>query len=147
MNILQGVKTVLVTPPAARVDAGSFTTNTIDTAGYGKVAIFFATGATDIAMTALKVTESDDSGMASPSDITGCVYGATGAPALPGASDANKVYGFFINTAGRKRYFDVVATAGDGTAGTFGTCWAVLYNGDYPATAAGRGLAANLIKD
>jgi hypothetical protein len=147
MNILQGVKTFLVTPPAARVDNAAFTTNTIDTAGYGKVAIFFATGATDIAMTVLKVTESDDSGMASPSDITGCVYGASGAPALPSASDGNKIYGFFINTAGRKRYFDVSATAGDGTAGTFGTCFAILYNGDLPSTALGRGLAANLIKD
>ena len=147
MNILQGVKTVLVTPPAAIVDNASFTTNTIDTAGYGKVAIFFALGASDIAMTALKVQESDDSGMSSPADITGCVFGATGAPALPTATDDNKIFGFFINLGGRKRYFDVVATAGDGSSGTFGTCWAVLYNGDLPSTALGRGLAANLIKD
>lgn len=98
-------------------------------------------------MTALKVQESDDSGMSGAADITGLVYGASGAAALPTASDDNKIFGFFVNLAGRKRYLDVVATAGDGAAGTFATCYAVLYNGDYPATATGRGLAANLIKD
>ena len=147
MNIMQSVKHVLVTPPAAIVDNASFSTTTIDTAGYGKVAIFFAVGATDIAMTALKVQESNDSGMSSAEDITGCVYGASGAPALPTADDDNKVFGFFINLAGRKRYLDVVATAGNGDAGTYGTCWAVLYNGDYGKDATTRGLAANLIKD
>lgn len=147
MNVLQQTKQVLVTPPAAIVDNASFTTNTIDTAGYGKVAIFFALGATDIAMTALKVQESDDSGMSGAADITGCVYGATSAPALPSATDDNKIFGFFINLAGRKRYLDVVATAGDGSAGTFGAAWAVLYNGEIPNTATERGLAAQLIKD
>jgi hypothetical protein len=147
MNIMQSVKHVLVTPPAAIVDNASFTTNTIDTAGYGKVAIFFALGATDIAMTALKVQESDDSGMSGAADITGCVFGASGAPALPTATDDNKIFGFFINLAGRDRYLDLVATAGDGSAGTFGTAWAVLYNGDYGKDATTRGLAANLIKD
>lgn len=147
MNIMQSVKHVLVTPPAAIVDNASFSTTTIDTAGYGKVAIFFAVGATDIAMTALKVQESNDSGMSSAEDITGCVYGASGAPALPTADDDNKVFGFFINLAGRKRYLDVVATAGNGSTGTYGAAWAVLYNGDYGKDATTRGLAANLIKD
>jgi hypothetical protein len=97
-------------------------------------------------MTALKVQESDDSGMSAAADITGAVYGATGAPALPSADDDNKIFGFFIDLKGRKRYLDVVATAGDGSAGTFGACTAHLYN---PLTtednATQRGLAANLI--
>ena len=147
MNVLQQVKTVLVTPPQARVDNAAFTTAAIDTAGYGKIAIFWALGDIDAAMTVLKVQEDDASGMGSAADITGCVFGATGAPALPTASDDNKVYGFFINLAGRKRYLDVAATAGDGAAGTFATCWAVLYNGEIPNTATERGLAAQLIKD
>lgn len=152
MNIMQGVKQVLVTPPAAIVDNASFSTTTIDTAGYGKVAIFFALGATDIAMTALKVQESDDSGMSGAADIAGCVYGTSALPSgttssLPSATDDNKIFGFFINLAGRKRYLDVVATAGDGSTGTYGTAWAVLYNGDYGKDATTRGLAANLIKD
>lgn len=145
MNALQNVKVVNVTPPAAIVDNASFTTNTIDTAGFGKLAVYFSLGATDIAMAALKLQESDvDSSYA---DITGCVYGATGAPALPTANDDNKVFGFFVNLAGRKRYIDVVATAGDGSTGTFGSCIAVLYNGEGINDATERGLAANIIKD
>ena len=145
MNALQNVKVVNVTPPAAIKDAASFATTSIDTAGYGTLAVYFSLGATDIAMTALKLQEADDD--SSYGDITGCVYGASGAPALPTADDDNKVFGFFVNLAGRKRYIDVVATAGDGAAGTFGTCIAVLHNGEGINTATERGLAANLIKD
>jgi hypothetical protein len=146
MNNLQNVKVVNVTPPAAIRDNASFATTTIDTLGFNKVAVYFALGATDIAMTALKIQESDDAGMSGAADITGAVYGATGAPALPSADDDNKIFGFFIDLKGRKRYLDVVATAGDGSAGTFGACTAHLYN---PLTtednATQRGLAANLI--
>ena len=145
MNALQNVKVVNVTPPAAIVDNASFTTNSIDTAGYGKLAVYFSLGATDIAMSALKLQESDDD--SSYGDITGCVYGASGYAALPTATDDNKVFGFFVNLAGRKRYIDVVATAGDGSTGTYGSCIAVLYNGEGINTATERGLAANLIKD
>lgn len=146
MNALQNVKVVNVTPPAAIKDNASFATTTIDTAGFNKVAIYFALGATDIAMTALKVQESDDSGMSGAADITGAVYGATGAPALPSADDDNKIFGFFIDLKGRKRYLDVVATAGDGSTGTFGACTAHLYNSlTTEDNATQRGLAANLI--
>jgi hypothetical protein len=128
------------------VDNASFATTTIDTLGFNKVAIYFQLGATDIAMTALKVQESDDSGMSGAADITGAVYGATGAPALPTATDDNKIFGFFIDLKGRKRYLDVVATAGDGSTGTFGACIAELYNGNVTSDdATERGLAANLI--
>jgi hypothetical protein len=146
MNNLQNVKVVNVTPPAAIVDNASFTTTTIDTFGFNKVAIYFSLGATDIAMTALKLQESDDSGMSGAADITGAVYGASGAPALPTADDDNKVFGFFVDLKGRKRYIDVVATAGNGSVGTFGACTAHLYN---PLTtednATQRGLGASVI--
>lgn len=146
MNNLQNVKVVNVTPPAAIKDNASFSTTTIDTLGFSKVAIYFALGATDIAMTALKVQESDDSGMASAADITGAVYGASGAAALPTSDDDNKIFGFFIDLKGRKRYLDVVATAGDGATGTFGACTAHLYNSNATEdNATQRGLAANLI--
>jgi hypothetical protein len=146
MNNLQNVKVVNVTPPAAIRDNASFATTTIDTIGFNKVAVYFALGATDIAMTALKIQESDDAGMSGAADITGAVYGATGAPALPSADDDNKIFGFFIDLKGRKRYLDVVATAGDGSAGTFGACTAHLYNSlTTEDNATLRGLAANLI--
>ena len=145
MNALQNVKVVNVTPPAAIKDAASFSTTSIDTAGYGKLAVYFSLGATDIAMTALKLQESDDD--SSYNDISGCTYGASGSPALPTSDDDNKVFGFFVNLAGRKRYIDVVATAGDGATGTYGSCIAVLYNGEGINSATERGLVANLIKD
>jgi hypothetical protein len=146
MNNLQNVKVVNVTPPAAIKDNASFATTTIDTIGFNKVAVYFALGATDIAMTALKIQESDDAGMSGAADITGAVYGVTGAPALPSADDDNKIFGFFIDLKGRKRYLDVVATAGDGSAGTFGACTAHLYNSlTTEDNATQRGLAANLI--
>ena len=152
MNQAQNMKVVNYCPPTAIKDNASFTTNTIDTAGFGKLAIYFTLGATDIAMTALKVQESDDSGMSGAADITGLVYGTSANPetgttsALPTADNDNGVFAFFINLSGRKRYIDVVATAGDGSTGTFGSGVAFLYNGDGINTAAERGLVANLIK-
>lgn len=146
MNNLQNVKVVNVTPPAAIVDNASFSTTTIDTFGFNKLAVYFQLGATDIAMTALKLQESDDSGMSGAADITGAVYGASGYAALPTATDDNKIFGFFIDLKGRKRYIDVVATAGDGSTGTYGACTAHLYNGLVTTDdATERGLAANLI--
>lgn len=129
MNSLQNVKVVNFCPPGAVVDAADFTTTAIDTAGFGKCAIFFSLGATDIAMGALKIQQSDDSGMSGAADITGAVYGASGAPALPSATDDNKVYAFHVSLQGKKRYLDLVATAGNGSVGTYGSGIAVLYNG------------------
>lgn len=152
MNQAQNMKVVNYCPPTAIKDNASFTTNAIDTAGFGKLAIYFTLGATDIAMTALKVQESDDSGMSGAADITGLVYGTSANPetgttsALPTADNDNGVFAFFINLSGRKRYIDVVATAGDGSTGTFGSGVAFLYDGDGINTAAERGLVSNLIK-
>lgn len=129
MNSLQNVKVVNFCPPGAVVDAADFTTTAIDTAGFGKCAIFFSLGATDIAMGALKLQQSDDSGMSGAADITGAVYGASGAPSLPSATDDNKVYAFHVSLQGKKRYLDLVATAGNGSVGTYGSGIAVLYNG------------------
>ncbi len=130
MNQLQHVKVVNFCPPGVIVDNADFTTAAIDTAGFGKVAIFFSLGATDIAMAALKLQQSDDSGMSGATDITGAVYGAVGAPALPSATDDNKVYAFHVSLQGKRRYLDVVATAGNGALGTYGSGIAVLYNGN-----------------
>lgn len=152
MNYLQNCKVVNVTPPAAIVNNAAFSTTTIDTKGYDAVAIYFALGATDVAMAALKVQESDDSGMSGAADITGLVYGTSTNPdtettsALPTGTDDNKVFGFFVDLKGRKRYLDVSATAGNGSTGTFGSCIAVLYKAEQvPTTATGRGLGANLL--
>ena len=146
MNSLQNVKVVNFCPPGAIVDNADFTTTAIDTAGFGKVAVFFSLGATDIAMSALKLQQSDDSGMSGAADITGAVYGASGATALPSATDDNKVYAFHVSLQGKKRYLDLVATAGNGSTGTYGSGIAVLYNGtDFDPTATDQNVAGSLV--
>lgn len=139
----QHTKLVSITPPAAKVDNGSYTTASIDTNGwdYCKVTVYL--GDTDIAMTALKMQESDTDG--SYADITGLVFGtsaniAGSTSTLPSATDDNKFFVFDIDLRGRKRYLDLVATAGDGATGTYLTAWAELSRGkNGPVTAAERG--------
>jgi hypothetical protein len=136
-------KLVAVTPPAAILDNASATTSVIDTLGFNYCTIYLLLGATDVAMAALKVQESDAAASAtaltSGTDITGLDY----AGALPDASADNTIYAFDIDLSGRKRYLDLVATAGDGSAGTYLSAWAVLSRGqEVPVTAAQRGLAA-----
>lgn len=131
--MLKNVKYVAVTPPAAIVDNASYTTGEIDTLGFAYLTIVAHLGATDIAMTALKVTESDTSG-SDHADVTGLVYGTStdidgNTSALPSATDDNKFFVFNIDLRGRKRYIDVTATAGDGTAGTFLTIIGILSRG------------------
>ena len=97
-------------------------------------------------MAALKVQEADakssDTALTSGADITGLSF----ADALPSADADNTVYAFDIAlTGGRKRYLDLVATAGDGSAGTYAVAWAVLGRGqEVPVTATARDLAAVL---
>jgi hypothetical protein len=143
MNSLQNVKFVNVCHPAAIVDNADFVTGAIDTAGFGKLAVIFSLGATDIAMAALKLQQSDDSGMSGAADIAGTVFGASGAPALPSATDDNKIYAFHVSLQGKRRYIDLVATAGNGSLGTFGSAIAVLYNGnDFDPTAVDQNVGA-----
>jgi len=143
MNQLQNTKLVSITPPAAIVDNASYTTASIDTQGWDYMQVVVYLGATDIAMTALKLQESDTDG--SYGDVTGLVFGtssniAGSTSTLPSATDDNKFFVFDVDLRGRKRYFDLVATAGDGTAGTFLTAFAILSRGkDQPVTAAERG--------
>jgi len=79
--------------------------------------------------------------------VTGLVYGTSNgingsASSLPSATDDNKTFAFEIDLRGRKRYLDVTATAGDGTAGTYLTINYILWRAkDYPVTAAERGFA------
>ena len=145
MIAAQTTKFVNVTPPAAIVDNADFVTAVIDTAGFSHATIVAYIGATDIAMTALKVQESDDSGMSGPVDVTGLVMGTSNniegsASVLPSDDDDNTFQVFEVDLRGRKRYLDVVATAGNGAAGTFCAIFAILSRAEeVPATNAGRG--------
>lgn len=132
--------------PAAIVDDASFTTVEIDTKGFDYVRVIVQIGATDVDMVALKMQESDTTGTGF-TDVTGLVYGtseniAGSTSALPTATDDDKVYEFHINMLGRKRFLDLVATAGNGTTGTYASAIALLGRGeDTPTTTAEYGAA------
>ncbi len=147
MNPAQHDKFVKITPPQAIVDNDSWTTTTLDTAGFDYARIIVHLGASDIAMVALKVQESDDSGMSGAADVTGLVFGtstnvAGSTSTLPSATDDNKFFAFEIDLRGRKRYLDLVATGGDGTAGTYLTAFAILSRAENRLlTASDRGIS------
>ncbi len=151
MNSIQNSKYVSVTPPAAIVDNASFTTAIVDTLGYNYATVYCYLGATDIAFTALKLQHSDDSGMSGAADISGCVYGTSTdaygtASALPTSTDDNKIFAFHVDLNGKKRYLDLVATIGDGTAGGFMSAFAVLSKGGFePNSLVEQGLGGLLV--
>ena len=145
-------KLVAVTPPGVIKDAASFTTTAIDTKGYDYLRVVVLLGASDIAMTALKLQESNDDGSADAyADITGAVFGtSTGlsgsASTLPADDADNTFFVFLVDLRGRERYIDLVATAGDGSAGTYAAAFAELYRGEEQLlTAAGLGAAQVLL--
>lgn len=121
----QNVKYVYCVPPQAIKDNASWTTAELDCKGWDYLEVIALVGATDIAMAALSVTESDTSG-SGHADVTGLVWGTSSNidgsnSALPSATDDNTFQVAQIDLRKRKRYIDVTATAGDGTAGTYAT--------------------------
>lgn len=145
----QQQKAFLVIPPAGIIDNASFAEIEIDTKGFRYCTVYACLGATDIAMAALKLQESDATG-ADQVDVTGLVYGTSdntegSTSTLPSATDDGLVFGFDIDLRGRKRFLTLVATAGDGAAGTFLIGLALLgREEDGVATAALRGCSQML---
>jgi hypothetical protein len=144
MNPLQNTKLISMTPPAAIVDNASYTVAEIDTAGFDYLNIIVQLGATDIAMVAMSVTESDATG-SGHADVTGLVMGTSvdidgTTSVLPSSTDDNKFVCFDIDLRGRKRYIDMTITAGDGSAGTYLTVIGLLSRAKQsPNTVAERG--------
>lgn len=135
--------------PQAIVDNTSWTSTVLDTAGLDGVTIYFTLGATDIAMAALKVQEAnaitDATTLTSGTDISGADFSV--APlTLPSATADNTTVAVFIPITGqRKRYINLVATAGNGAAGTYATAYALCSPIEVPNTATERGLAQQAI--
>lgn len=146
----QSMKFINIIPPGVIVDDGSYTSTAVDTAGWDHCTFVVTLGASDIAMAALKVQEDEDSAIGSPTDVTGLVFGtstndAGATSALPSATDDNKIYICEVDTKHRQRYLDVVATAGNGSTGTYLSAIAILSNGvSSPYTAAQSGLDERL---
>lgn len=116
-------KILEVVPPQAIKDDASWTAVEIDRIGYDYAQVIVHVGALDIALTVLKIQETDATGT-SYSDITGCVFGtsinsAGDTSTLPAADDDNKIFLFNIDLRGRKRFLDLVATIDDGSTGGF----------------------------
>lgn len=149
MITTQQHKAFLVIPPIAIVDDGSFAEIEIDTKGFRYCTVYACLGVTDIAMVALKLQESDVTG-SGQGDITGLVYGTSvntdgDTSALPTALEDGLIFGFDVDLRGRKRFLTLIATAGDGSAGTFLVALALLAREeDGAATAALRGCAQML---
>ena len=141
---LQECKVTRVIDPAAIKDNASWTTEEIDTKGFDYAQIYVYLGASDIAVAALKVQESAASGSGF-ADVTGLIFGtstntAGSTSTLPSATDDSKFFVFDIDLRPRQRYLDLVATAGDGAAGTYAVAWVVLSRaGETPMSASERG--------
>jgi len=148
MKESQTAKIVKITPPGAILDNTSATTNVVDTIGFGYAVVTVHLGAMDIAMSALKLQHSDTKSSAtaltSPADITGTVGGTDFT--LPSATADDGFVRFFVDLKGLGRYLDLVATVGDGAAGTYFAAWCDLYEGNItPGDATARGLIAQVI--
>lgn len=132
---IQKTKVVQAIAPGAIVDNASWTFNEIDTLGYDYLTVYFNIGATDIAIAALQLTESDTSG-SGHANITGATFST-----LPSATDDNEVWAIELDLRGRKRYIDATVTAGNGTNGTYMSALAVLSrSGGNTESATERGL-------
>lgn len=137
-------KTVIVASPAAIVDNAPVTTSILDTLRVGWVTYEIILGATDIAIAALKLTESDDEAMSGATDVPGADFSVSPAT-LPSATDDNTIVAIQVNMLGRKRYLDLTLTAGDGAAGTFVVVLARLSRMQTtPSTATDRGYGQEL---
>lgn len=133
-------KFVPITPPAAIVDNAAYTTAAIDTKGYDWMTIVVFLGATDIALAALSLGMSDTDG-----SYAAVANFATLPATLPSATDDNKAFAFHVDLTGKKRFFDLTVTAGDGTAGTFLAAFALLGRGsELPNSAAERGFSQEI---
>lgn len=150
MNELHAVKFVPVTNPGAIVDDASFTTAEVDTLGYDYATFLIHIGATDIAMAALKLQESATSG-SGMADITGANFsGGTdidgNTTTLPAADDDDTVFVLQLDLKARQRYLDLVATAGNGSTGTYASVLCVLSKAeDAPTSVSGAG-AGSIIR-
>jgi len=130
MNEMQACKYVAAIKPTAIINNTSATATVIDTRGYDFLTVVVTLGATDIALTALKLQNCATSG-GSYADITGSTFaagsGRGGATlALPSATDDGQVCVFMVDMRGKEPFVQVVATFGNGSTGGFIAASAIL---------------------
>jgi len=147
--IAQKLKRHIFIAPQAIVDNASWTSTVFDTLGCTSLTIEFILGATDIAMVALKVQEADAktdaTTLTSGTDISGADFSVSPAT-LPSATADNTIVSVTIPiTGGRKRFINLVATAGNGAAGTFASAIGLATLQEVPGTAAQCNVGQQLI--
>ncbi len=147
-NLAQKLKRHVFIAPQAIVDNASWTSTVFDTLGCTSLTVEITIGATDIAMAALKVQEADAktdaTTLTSGTDITGADFSVSGT--LPSNSADNTIVSVTIPITGaRKRYINLVATAGNGAAGTFAAANGYATLQEVPGTATQCGLGQQLI--
>lgn len=146
---IQKCKFMQLVVPVAIVDDASWTSLVIDCNDWDYITLVIQLGATDIAMAALRVLESDDN--STNTNVTGTIFGTAvdidgTTTALPSAGDDNNIELFHLDLRKRKRYIQIVATAGDGSAGTYLSALAILSRGRIgPNTCAEMGAEHALI--
>ena len=142
-------KVVLITAPQAILDDASWTTASIDTKGFRYLRVTILIGFLDIAMAALKLQTSDTDGSYSDlagADFDGDVMSDGNVAVLPTALEDNTFWVINVDLRGKKRFFDLVATGGDGATGTFLTAWAELSRPEQsPNTLTERGALGEFI--
>lgn len=127
---MQQAKYVRAISPTAILDNTSATSTVIDARDFDYCTIVVQLGATDIAVTALKVQTASTSG-GSYTDLSGATFAGGTSPdgttlALPSATDDNQTCVFQIDMRGKNPFLQVVATFGDGTSGGFIAAVAIL---------------------
>lgn len=123
MHNAQLSKYAVAIAPAAIVDDATATATVVDARGARYVEIVVQLGATDIAMTALKVQSSDASG-GTYADVTGATFdGGTASDgttlALPSGTDDGQTCVFQIKMDKVNPFLKVIATFGNGSTGGF----------------------------
>lgn len=138
----QATKMVPIALPVAISDNAAVTTASVDTKGWDYLDVYVLFGAMDIAMAVAKLQMSNTDG--SYADVTGGDFSVSPAT-LPSATDDGTFIAWHVNLVGKKRYFDVSLTTGDGAAGTYLCAFAILSRGEQaPSTAATRGIGQEL---
>lgn len=140
MKEVQQLEVFPAIPPTAIKDDAAFVSRAIDVADADYMEFHVNIGATDVAMAALKVMESDT--LTNATTLGGTPAEVVDVTTKPGATADDSIWIVGVKCHGRKRYLQLQATAGDGTAGTFMAATAVVRrSGTRSSTAAARGVA------
>lgn len=155
MNPLQQTKVVSMIAPAAIVNNTSATVTVVDTLGWDYLTAILHIGASDIAMTALMLKDSDDNStnteIAATDFSDNTQYDIDGtALALPSNTADGSVRIVHLDLRKHGRYIQWLATAGNGSTGTYLSSIGILSRGEVVPTtslamSAGTGNAAAVV--